>query len=90
LKFEWNALRLGDKVFVHDPTDVDMRLLAGVVSIVETAKGSNDLAIRVHGEQAAPVVIRPARLTVHLDPLDPTQSCWRCEESRPSTATSSA
>ena len=81
LKFQWNALRVGDKVFIHDSTDPGMGLIAGVVSVVESARGSNDLGIRVQGDRPDPVVLRPTRLTVHLEPLDPIRSCWRCEAS---------
>ena len=47
LRLEWNALRAGDEVVVHDPGDPGMRLLPGVVTMVQTAKDSNDIGIRV-------------------------------------------
>lgn len=77
LKFQWNALRRGDPVFVHDAADTDFVLLYGEVTIVDTVVGgTNDLAVRVPTPTSH--VIRPARLTVHLDPLDPNEDCWRC------------
>lgn len=27
VRLEWNALRVGDQVFVHDPSDADLRLI---------------------------------------------------------------
>jgi hypothetical protein len=80
LNFEWNALRVGDKVLVHDSADSELRLLPGVVSIVESARGSNDIGIRVALGGDALRVDRPRRLAVHVDPLDPTGSCWRCDD----------
>jgi hypothetical protein len=80
LKFEWNALRVGNKVLMHDPSDKGMRLLHGVVAIVDTVAGSNDLAIRVTPEGEASTVVRPRRLTVHLDPRDLADPCWRCDD----------
>lgn len=77
LKFQWNALRPDDAVLVHDTTDPDLTLIPGEVVIVDTVVGStNDIAVRVG---SSPHVIRPARLTVHLDPLDPVEDCWRCD-----------
>lgn len=78
LKHQWNALRRGDAVFVHDTTDHDFALTHGEIVIVDTVVGStNDLGVRVGAPRSH--VIRPARLTVHLDPLDPNVSCWRCD-----------
>jgi hypothetical protein len=78
LRFQWNALRVGNKVLMHDPLDVGMRLLPGVVTIVDTVSGSNDIAIRVSPTGEASQVLRPRRLVVHLDPRDLTEPCWRC------------
>lgn len=80
MKFEWNALRVGNKVLMHDPRDKGMRLLHGVVAIVDTVAGSNDLAIRVTPKGEASTVLRPRRLTVHLDPRDLADACWRCDD----------
>lgn len=89
MEFQWNALRVGHKVFVHDSRDADMRLLPGVVAMVDTTDGSNDIGIRVAWENEPPSVMRPRRLAVHLDPLDPTEPCWRCDAIAASPATKS-
>jgi hypothetical protein len=86
LKFEWNALRVGNKVLMHDPRDKGMRLLHGVVAIVDTVAGSNDLAIRVAPKGEVSSVLRPRRLTVHLDPRDLADECWRCDDIAKATA----
>jgi hypothetical protein len=78
LSFEWNALQVGDKVLVHDDADVSLRLQPGIVSLVQTAHGSNDLGVRVTGLSGRVSVVRPSRLSVHLDPRDVTEACWRC------------
>ena len=80
LKFEWNALRVGNKVLLHDPSDVGMRLLGGVVTMVDTVAGTNEIAIRVAPSGETPQVLRPRRLTVHLDPRDLSEPCWRCAD----------
>ena len=70
--------RVGDRVLVHD-VDADLRLIPGVVTMVETAEGPNDVSIRVHGlGSRGSRVVRPQRLAVHLDPLGFDQQCWRC------------
>jgi hypothetical protein len=80
LRFQWNALRVGNKVLMHDPRDAGMRLLAGVVTIVDSCKGTNDIAIRVSSKGESSQVLRPRRLVVHLDPRDLTEPCWRCDD----------
>jgi hypothetical protein len=75
-KFEWNALRPGDRVVVHDDNDSGLGLDEGVVEIVETGVGGNDVAVRLSG---SPLLIRPRRLAVHLSPVDPQDACWRCD-----------
>jgi hypothetical protein len=79
MRLEWNALHVGDKVLVHDPTDPDMSLLAGIVAMVDTASRSNDIGVNVAHDGDRRRVLRPNRLTVHLDPLDGTEDCWRCD-----------
>jgi hypothetical protein len=80
VRLEWNALRVGDKVLVHDPGDPAMQLLPGVVAIVQTMHRSNDIGIRVASRSDRSSVLRPKRLAVHLDPRDTTEECWRCED----------
>jgi hypothetical protein len=79
VKLEWNALRVGDKVLVHHPTDVEMPLLPGTVAIVETAHGANSIGVRVGPDSDHTSVLRPARLAVHADPAESTEECWRCD-----------
>lgn len=76
LRFEWNSLRTGDQVMVHDDLDPDLALHEGVVTLVETERRrANDVAIRI--EHPGRLVVRPRRHAVHLLPLD-RRSCWRC------------
>jgi len=79
LRLEWNALRVGDKVLVHDAGNADLRLVPGVVAMVESAKGSSDIGIRIGTADDVRRVVRPRRLAVHVNPVDPTQCCWRCD-----------
>ena len=80
LRFEWNALRVGDAVAVHDPADAGFALLAGTVAMVEprrAKRGGNGVGIRVETGSAQRVVW-PSSLTAHLGPPDPIENCWRC------------
>lgn len=79
LKLEWNALRRGDRVAMHDDRAADLPLLDAVVTIVERGHGSNDVAVIVNQAGSGREVIRPRRSAVHLVPLDPLRSCWRCD-----------
>jgi hypothetical protein len=81
-RFEWNALRVGDKVMVHDPGSIAMALVSGVVAAFNTLKGSNSVGIRIAATEGGAVIICPPRQAVHLPASDPTESCWRCETLR--------
>ena len=86
LKFQWNALRQGNPVLVHDPARADLALVPGTVVMTEThrkRKGADGVGIRVIGDgsdSSTTRVLWPSYLAVHFDPLDPTEPCWRCEE----------
>jgi len=83
LRFQWNALRPGQRVNVHDPADHEMALIPGVVVMTEShfgRRGTNGVAIRVTGADGTTRVVRPSHLAVHLDPIDPGEPCWRCDE----------
>ena len=74
---DWNALRSGDHVLVHD-ADVRVSTLAeGVVIYVDVVRGNNEVSIRVR-DAVSHAVVLPARQSVHLDPVDPADRCWRC------------
>ena len=77
LKFQWNSLRTGDAVMVHDDLDPNFALQTGTVELVETGRWyTNDVAIQI--DHQGPVVVHPRRHAVHLLPLD-RRSCWRCD-----------
>jgi hypothetical protein len=78
MKFEWRALRTGDRVLVHDPVGALLALTPGVVSMLDAHKGANGVGIRV-GPAGQSSVLWPSYLAVHSDPRDMTQPCWRCE-----------
>ena len=79
LRLQWNALQVGDEVLVHDDADISLRLQPGTVAMVQTAHRSNDVGVRVTGQSGQIHVVRPSRLSVHLDPRDATEECWRCD-----------
>jgi len=77
--FQWNSMRVGDRVMVHDDHDADLALSPGVVQYVETPEqGANDVTIRLDGDPSR--LVRPRRHAVHILPLDRRFSCWRCDD----------
>ncbi len=81
-RFEWNALRVGDKVLVHDPDSTAMSLVSGVVSAFNILKGANSIGIRIAATEGGAVIVCPPRQAVHLPASDPTEPCWRCQGPR--------
>jgi hypothetical protein len=78
LVFQWNALRVGDQVRVHDDRAADLALHDGVVALVQTYPHEvNDVGVRVDGDSG--VVVHPWRHAVHLGRGDAHLGCWRCE-----------
>jgi hypothetical protein len=77
LVLEWNALREGDHVLVHDDTNRGFPLHEAVV--VVAGMGRNNVTVRVAGRGAEAGLVRPRRLAVHLMPLAPMEPCWRCD-----------
>ncbi|MEZ5258024.1 MAG: hypothetical protein R2705_14330 [Ilumatobacteraceae bacterium] len=51
--------------------------------MIQTARGSNDVAIRSLARRAS-TVVHPKRLAVHLGELDPTEDCYAVRASAPS------
>ena len=80
LNLEWNALRRGDNVLVHDPRSQDMALTTGVVALFDTHRHTNNIGIRLPGAGGQGPIVWPSRLAVHPDPRDATEACWRCQE----------
>ena len=76
-EFQWNALRVGDRVAVHNDRDDEFELTEGVVHIVESrSHAANMVAIRP--DDGATPVQHPRRHAVHLLPLNDRPPCWRC------------
>jgi hypothetical protein len=82
LKFQWNALRRGDTVFVHDPSDAELGLRAGVVTLVDVGPRGPDVSIRLTTGTPTGSVVRPGRFAVHLAAMN-DDDCWRCTDNRP-------
>ena len=81
LTFEWNALRIGDHVVVHDPQHPELPLLAGTVSVIQATRTSrevNGLGIRVATVGGGHRVIWPSYLAAHLESSGPAEDCWQC------------
>lgn len=77
-RFQWNALRVGAPVVVHDDLDPGLALHDGMVRLVQTrSHGANEIGIRLDDRPAE--MLRPRRQAVHLVPIDEGDSCWRCD-----------
>ena len=82
LKFQWDALRRGDTVFVHDASDADLGVRAGVVTLVDVRPSGHDVGIRLTTGTPAGSVVRPGRFAVHLAAVD-DHDCWRFSDNHP-------
>ena len=78
LVFEWNSMRVGDRVMVHDDHDAGLALQPGTVRFVQTREQSaNEVTIRLDGDPSR--VVSPRRHAVHMLPIDRRFLCWRCD-----------
>jgi hypothetical protein len=75
MRFEWNALRTGDPVLVHQTEEPPVAAIGGTVAMIEARQGSNGVGINVAVSGAQPNIVWPSRLSVHLDARE---TCWRC------------
>ena len=90
LTFEWNALRVGDHVLMHDPQDAELGLIPGTVLLVETKRGkrvANGVGMRVDAGDRHEV-LWPPHHSVHRDPVGPADDCWRCQARKQAQAVS--
>ena len=77
LEFQWNALRVGDRVVVHDDLDPHLTAHDATVELVQTrSPAANEVAVRL--DDRPTVILRPRRHAVHLVPIDRRSDCWRC------------
>jgi len=77
MRFEWNALRVGDPVRLHRDGG---HLEAGTVAFVNVLRGSNGVGIRTATDDGS-ATSWPSRLSVHAasgDTDDPGSPCLRC------------
>jgi hypothetical protein len=80
LKFDWNALRIGDRVLVHDADSPRLTLLPGVVTVIDARKGAKRAGVRFTGPDDQRGIRWPSHTTMHRDPRGATDHCWRCDE----------
>lgn len=83
IRRQWNALRVGSHVLVHDDDDPKMTLAPGRVTKITESAGSHDVTIRIAPRRGAQRDVQPSRLAVHLDDGEGTERCWRCETNYP-------
>jgi hypothetical protein len=80
LRFQWDSLRRGDHVLVHDARCADLGLRPAVVTLIDAAGSRRDIAVRYSDGPDAGRVIRPGRFAIHTDPVSDVSDCWRCAE----------
>jgi hypothetical protein len=79
LRFDWDSLRVGDRVLVHGGWDTELALESGVVVMVDTkVRAPNHVGVRI-GNDAAWHIVWPLYLATHLDPRRATDACHRCD-----------
>ncbi len=77
LRFQWDALRVGDRVLVHDDLDAAFESHGATVRFVTTNVGrANEIALRL--DDPPMEIVRPRRHAVHQLPVDTNIDCWRC------------
>ncbi len=81
-RFQWDSLRRGDRVLIHDADALDLGVRPGVVALVDATGRRRDVAVRYTDGADAGHVVRPGRFATHYDPLTDVAGCWRCEEAQ--------
>lgn len=78
LQPQWNALKVGDAVHVHDDTGALVPAVVTMVTATATdAGGSNEVTVRVEdGDEC--FYLWPSEADVHPDPVEPSESCAHC------------
>jgi hypothetical protein len=80
LRFQWDSLRRGDHILVHDSAQQDLDLRPAVVVLVDASRRGHRLAVRYTDGPDRGHVVRPGRFATHFDPISDETACWRCED----------
>lgn len=80
LRFQWDSLRRGDRILVHDAAQPHLGLRPAEVVFPHTAASGDDVGARYSNGPDAGTVVRPGRFAVHFDPITDESACWRCDE----------
>ena len=80
IKLEWNALRPGHDVLVHDTSKSgECPLRRGVVELVDVLRPFNRVGIRLEPIRSSDTAVTwPAAFQVHLGSYDPGEACPLC------------
>ena len=77
LRYQWDTLRVGDAVFVHEEGG---SLVSGTVAFVtpgDATGDANTVGVRIV-EADETYYAWPSLADVHTDPIDVTESCVPC------------
>jgi hypothetical protein len=80
LRFQWDSLRRGDHILVHDVHAPDLGLRPAVVELVDSSGPRRDIAARYTNGPDVGTVVRPGQFATHPVPLDRDADCWRADE----------
>jgi hypothetical protein len=80
LKLDWQYIRVGTPVLVHEPADPLAPLRSGVVVIAQREAHRTRVGIRLTSTDESSAPIWPSANDVHLDPHGADDPCWRCDE----------
>jgi hypothetical protein len=80
LRFQWDSLRRGDHILVHDVGSADLGLRPAIVELLDSTGPRRDIAVRYTDGPDAGRVVRPGRFASHPAPLTDADlaACWRC------------
>ena len=78
LRFQWDSLRRGDRILVHDASRPDLGLRSAEVVLIDTRADGSAVGVRYSDGGDAGRVVRPGRFAVHVDPVSEETRCWRC------------
>ena len=80
LRFQWDSLRRGDHILVHDRGAPDLGLRPAIVALVDSTGPRRDVAVRYTDGPDAGRLVRPGRFAIHHAPLTDADiaACWRC------------
>ena len=80
LRFQWDSLRRGDHILVHDVRTADLGLRPAVVELVDSSGPDATSPPATPTDPTPAGSFAPAASRSHPDPVTGAADCWRCAE----------